>query len=94
MCNHIDIQKYITCYRHCNIILYRYTFFYFQIFYFDFSYSTKDVCEHGTAKNPRRSDLYVLVHGRMWPSIWFGKEYYKLYLYIYVYLKLGLSLYI
>lgn len=40
---------------------------------FVFSYPAKNFGEHGAAKHPRRSDLYVLVHGRMWLTLWLGK---------------------
>jgi len=46
----------------------------FLIFFY-FSYPTKSIGEHGPAKDPRSSDLYVLVHGRVWLIIRLGKAY-------------------
>jgi len=68
------------------------------IFIYFFSYPAKNFCEHGTAKHPRRSDVYVLVHGRMRFTVRLGKAImhiiimnrypeitiYKLLLYIYI----------
>lgn len=38
-----------------------------------FSYPAKNFGEHGAAENPKRRDLHVPVHGRVWFTVRLGK---------------------